>query len=101
MKKEITIIQENTSPLVINDSDERDLKAYTSDLSKLLESNNVVILETTSCALITRPHKINSIIVRSLETPTQEQPQEEEVKEEIKEEEPSEDIDSDAGIISD
>lgn len=97
MKKEITIMQENASPLVVTDSDERDLNTYTSDLSKLLENNNVTLLHTTSCSIIIRPHKINSIIVRSLEkAPKNEEP--ETPKEENKESEGDESID---GIISD
>lgn len=97
-------MQVHSSPLIITDSDERDMKTYTTDLSKILESNNVSILETSSCSVIIRPHKINSIIVRTLESPAEETKQEEpieETTEEIKEEEPSEEISSDDGIITD
>ena len=64
MRKQITIIQDGASPIAIDDSDERELGEYTTDLSKLLESNNVSIITTTSCRVIIRPNKINSIIVR-------------------------------------
>ena len=64
MRKEITILQENASSIVIDDNDDRDLDEYTSELSRLLESNNVSIVKTSSCSVIIRPNKIASIVVR-------------------------------------
>ena len=66
--KQITIIQENASPLVVDDSDDRDLNEYTAEMAKLLETNNVSIIHTSSCSVITRPNKVTSIIVRELPT---------------------------------
>lgn len=97
MKKQITIIQENSSPLVIDDSDEKELKQYTDDLAKLLENNNITLLHTTSCSVIIRPHIINSIIVRELDRPPSDQTetnQTEEITEDIV-------TDSEDGIVSD
>lgn len=95
MKKQITIIQENSSPLVIDDSDEKELKDYTNDLAKLLENNNITLLHTTSCSVIIRPHIINSIIVRELDKPNiPEKDQSDEVTEDIV-------TDSEDGIVSD
>lgn len=71
MTKQITIIQESASPLVIDDSDDRSIKEYTKELSTLLESNNVSIVETSSCSVIIRPHKITSIIVREFPSATE------------------------------
>ena len=99
MKKQITIIQDGASPVVVDDSDERPLDEYTVELSKLLESNNVSIITTTSCKVIIRPNKVTSMIVRefpstndSLETMQQQKISEEKVKE------PE---DSPDGIVSD
>ena len=95
MKMEITILQENMSPLVITDNDDRNLESYTISLSKILDSNNVVMLHTTSCSVIIRPHKINSIIVRYLEKPP--------TTESKKDENPKQDEinETDDGIITD
>jgi len=64
MTKQITILQENASPIVVDDRDDRDLDEYTLELSRLLESNNVSIVKTSSCSVIIRPNKIASIVVR-------------------------------------
>jgi len=64
MKKQITIIQENASPIIIEDSDERSIDEYTTEMCKLLESNTVSIIHTSSCSVISRPNKITSIVVR-------------------------------------
>ena len=95
MRKQITILQENTSPLVLDDQDERPIKEYTDSLAKLLESNNVTLLHTTSCSVIIRPHKVTSIIVKDFSTPPPKEEEPSEEKEEVNEE------DSPDGIISD
>jgi len=97
MKKQITIIQENASPLIIDDSDDRDLNEYTIETSKLLESNNISIIHTSSCSVIIRPNKITSIIIRefpSVEDDKSTQLMKKEIKIEKIEESPD-------GIISD
>ena len=45
------------------DSDESPLEEYSKNLSKLLESSNVSILETSSGSLILRPSKISDIYI--------------------------------------
>jgi len=68
--KRITIFQEGSSPIAIDDSDEQKIEQYTRELSKLLESNNVAILHTTSSSIIIRPNKISSIVVSDMGPPT-------------------------------
>jgi hypothetical protein len=99
MTKQITIIQENASPLVVDDSDDRHIKEYTKELSTLLESNNVSIVETSSCSVIIRPNKIASIIVREFPSATEDSP--EKLKETMKQEDPPVEEESPDGIISD
>lgn len=66
--KEITIFQENIEPLILNDSeDETDLNTYTQELSNLLELSTLTILNISSCSIILRPSKINSIKVRNVD----------------------------------
>lgn len=84
MSKQITILQENLPPLVFDDNDKRDLEEYTKELSSLLSSNNVVVLHTSSCSIITRPHKIISVIVKNLNKKLKtSKEQVDEIKEEI------------------
>lgn len=64
MKKQITIIQKNASPIIIEDSDDSSIDEYTTELSKLLKSNNISIIHTSSCSVISRPNAITSIVVR-------------------------------------
>ncbi len=97
MTKQITIIQENTAPIMLEDNDGRSVDEYVTELSKLLESNNVSIIHTSSCSVITRPNKVTSIIVREFPSPEDDksnQPRKEDPKSEQKEESPD-------GIISD
>jgi len=96
MRKQITIIQENSSPLVIDDRDDRDLNEYTAEMAKLLESNNVSIIHTSTCSVITRPSKVTSIIVR--EFPSSEDDSKAEL---MKQEIPKQIEESPDGIISD
>jgi len=65
--KQITILQENLSPLVIDDKDNSDIESYVKKLSSIMSSNSVVLLHTTSCSIVVRPSKINSIVVRNVD----------------------------------
>ena len=94
--KQITIIQENASPLVIDDRDDRPLKEYTDEMSKLLENNNVTIIHTSSCSVITRPSKVTSIIVREFPSSDDDRKEEQQMEKSQTVEEESPD-----GIISD
>jgi len=98
MRKQITIIQENASPLVVDDRDDRDLKEYTTEMSKLLESNNVTIIHTSTCSVITRPNKVTSIIVREIPSADDDLSKENQKMEEVTEQ--KEDSSED-GIITD
>lgn len=62
--KQITILQENISPIIIDDNDDRDIQEYINELSTIVDSNSVVLLHTSSCSLILRPSKLCSIVVK-------------------------------------
>lgn len=64
--KRITIFQEGLSPIAIDDNDEKQIEQYTKELTKLLESNSVSILHTTSSSIIIRPNKIISIVISEI-----------------------------------
>lgn len=67
--KKITIYQENNEPIVLDDDDDKtDIKEYVKNLSKVLESNNVVRLHLTSRSLVLRPNKISLISVENIPT---------------------------------
>ena len=59
--KKIEIYQENIDPIVLFDKDYSDLLSYTNELSKILKSKEISILETTSGTIIIKPSKISSI----------------------------------------
>jgi len=61
--KIIKIFQENNENVELIDNDDTNRVDYTSQLKNLFESNDVIILETSSGSVIIRPHKINSIMV--------------------------------------
>lgn len=61
--KIIKIFQENNETIELIDNDDTSRVDYTSQLKNLFESNDVVILETSSGSMIIRPHKINSILI--------------------------------------
>jgi len=61
--KQITIFSANTVPIIIEDQSSENLNVYSQELTKLLESNNVSILHTSSGSLIIRPNVISAIIV--------------------------------------
>lgn len=95
--KQLTMIQEGASPLVIDDNDDTPLDEYTKELSRVLENNNISIIETSSCSVITRPNKITSIVVRNFPSTSTDNEKADKVKEEKK----KEGDDSSDGIISD
>jgi hypothetical protein len=66
MKK--IIIYKNPDPLVLTDDDETNITEYTKQLSLMLESSKICILETTSGNVILRPSKIDLIFVSEEET---------------------------------
>lgn len=61
--KIITINSMNTAPIQVIDEDDKNIENYSSELSKLLESNNVSILHTTTCSVIIRPNIISNIVI--------------------------------------
>jgi hypothetical protein len=61
--KIIKIFQENTETIELIDNDKTDRSEYILQLKNLLESNDIMILETSTASIIVRPHKINSILV--------------------------------------
>jgi len=61
--KIIKVFQENNEMIELVDNDETSRNDYMIQLKKLLESNDVMILETSSASMIIRPHKVNSILV--------------------------------------
>lgn len=70
--KKITIFQEHTTPLVVNDRDNSEVEDYSKRISALLENNNISILHTSSCSVVLRPNKISSIVVSEYNTPAKE-----------------------------
>ena len=61
--KKIRIFSSDCEPIYLIDDNEDNLEVYTKNLSKILESNNIVLLHMTSGSVILRPHTISSIIV--------------------------------------
>lgn len=61
--KKIIIFQENTENLILFDDDSLDLVSYVKNLTKILESNKVCILETSSGIVAVKPSKLNSFSV--------------------------------------
>ena len=66
--KKIEIHQENIDPIILYDKDYSDLSLYTSELSKILKSKEISILETTSGSVIIKPSKISSISISLFQT---------------------------------
>ena len=73
MMKKITIFQDHTTPLTIEDVDNTSIGEYSRKISNLLQNNNVSILFASSCSVVLRPNKISSIVVEEVELPTQQQ----------------------------
>lgn len=61
--KIIKIFQENNETVELIDNDDDNRIDYTSKLKDMFESNEVMILETSSASIILRPHKISSILI--------------------------------------
>lgn len=61
--KTITIFFSDERPIVIEDHDDRNIEEYISELSKVLESNNIAILHTSSSSTIIRPNTISAVVV--------------------------------------
>jgi hypothetical protein len=85
--KKITIYQDDSiEPIILYDSDYSDISSFSLELSKILKSKEISLLETTSGVLITRPSKIKSILVSTTKTPTEEQDETKKISDEIKQE---------------
>lgn len=61
--KIIKIFREDGEPIELIDNDNTIRSEYVKQLGELMNSTDVMILETSSGSLITRPHKIESILV--------------------------------------
>jgi len=61
--KKVIIFQENTENLILFDDDSLDLVSYAKNLTKILESNKVCILETSLGIAALKPSKLNSFSV--------------------------------------
>ena len=79
--KHIVIFSSNIEPISLEDIDSSSIEEYSTKISALLESNNVIILHTTSGSLIVRPNTISSIIVTNKEESKQEDKTKETVEE--------------------
>ena len=64
--KKIEIHQENSDIITLSDEDSTDINSYSNEITKVLESSKVCIIETTSGSIIVRPSKINSIFVTEI-----------------------------------
>jgi hypothetical protein len=68
--KTLTIFFSDTNSIVTEDDDDRNIEEYISELSKVLESNNIALLHTSSSSIIIRPNAISAVIVSDTdETP--------------------------------
>ena len=67
--KKIIIYNDESKELTLIDDDDTELTAYTKQVSKIMESTKVCILETSSGNTILKPSKINSIFVTELSLP--------------------------------
>jgi hypothetical protein len=72
-RKCLTIFQENNSPIIMVDEDDRDLSEYSKELSSFMTLDNISIIETSNSAAIIRPSKISSILVEDVDV-TEEEP---------------------------
>lgn len=100
MNKQITIIQKNASPIIIEDSDDRSISEYTAAMTTLFESNNVTMIHTSSCSVISRPNAITSIVVREFPSNSLDDSQKGQQEEQQTKKNPIEE-NSEDGIISD
>jgi len=67
MKRIIIHGKENSNQIILTDNDDNDLLSYTKELSKIMESSKISILETTSGNLLIRPLEIFSIQVEEID----------------------------------
>ena len=67
--KKIIIYNDESKELILIDDDDTELTAYTKQVSKIMESTKVCILETSSGNTILKPSKINSIFITELPLP--------------------------------
>lgn len=61
--KTIIINLENSNSIVVEDDDNSNIEEYIKNLTKVLESNNISIIHTTTSSIIIRPNKIISVVV--------------------------------------
>lgn len=65
--KKIVIHQENSDIITLLDEDSTNLDSYSNEMIKILESQKICIVETTSGNILLKPSKIISIFVTELE----------------------------------
>ena len=64
--KKITIFSSNNDPIYFTDDNDENLEKYIKEISKILESNDIVILHMTSGSVVLRPNIISAIIVNDV-----------------------------------
>lgn len=64
--KKIIFYQEKNEPIIIIDDNDDDISIYTSNLTKLMQSSKLCIVESTSGNILIKPSKINSIFITEL-----------------------------------
>jgi hypothetical protein len=65
--KKIVINQKNSQPLFLEDDSTEEINSYTKEISKVMESSKICIIETSFGNAIIRPSEINSIFVMEIE----------------------------------
>lgn len=65
--KTLTIRFSNADPIVVEDKDDKAIEEYVSELSKILESNTITILHTSSSSIIIRPNAVIAVIVSDID----------------------------------
>jgi hypothetical protein len=68
--KRIVINQENSNPIVLYDKEYTDFPTYALDVSELMKSKEITLLETTSGIAILKPSKITGIHISEVEEKT-------------------------------
>lgn len=64
--KKIVIYLDDSKLLTLLDDDSTNIELYSKEISKILESSKVCILETTSGNVLIKPSKISSIYIVEL-----------------------------------
>ena len=67
--KKITIYSDESQELTLIDDDDTELTIYTKQVTKLLESPKICILETSSGNVVLKPSKISFVFVTELSLP--------------------------------